>query len=100
MAGQAEDQANVQFGRKLPPSRPRTIPAGEDADGPGFTYIDCDVYQACTLNLMLPKGFKLEQEDTIRRAMHTREVQRRNMLKQQQKTAKAQQLANEREAAK
>lgn len=66
----------------------------------GRVYIDVDVYQACILNMSLPKGFKLETEDNVRRALAQRILNRKNFLKTQAKNNKAQQIADARQAAK
>jgi hypothetical protein len=29
----------------------------------GPIYLECDIYQAAILNLLLPKGFKIEQDE-------------------------------------
>ena len=89
--------------KKLPPSRPRRLPQmgeGSDLEESGCVYIDADVYQASCLNMLLPKGFRIEQEDTVRRAMQQRLVTQKNSLKMAQRNAKTQQLADAKEAAK
>lgn len=74
--------------------------AGEDSDigdeTSGLVYIDADVYQACILNMNLPKGFKIETEDVVRRAIAHRSLNRKNYLKIQAKNNKAQQIADAR----
>jgi len=40
---------------------------GLSGDGP--IYVQADLYQASTLNLLLPKGFKLELEESVLKAM-------------------------------
>jgi len=54
-------------------NRPRRLDAqkmeelGLSGDGP--IYVQADLYQASTLNLLLPKGFKLELEESVLKAM-------------------------------
>ena len=40
--------------------------------------IECDTYQACMLNMRLPKGFKIEQEDLVLKAISHRQVLLKN----------------------
>ena len=40
----ANESANVQSARKLPTSKPRSIPAEQEQDSPAFPHVDCDVY--------------------------------------------------------
>lgn len=54
-------------------SRPRLCQNEEDSDNidygrSGLVFVEADIYQACIINKNLPKGFKIEQEDTVRRA--------------------------------
>lgn len=37
--------------------------AGKNGEGPVF--INADTYQACYLNLILPKGFKIEVDESV-----------------------------------
>jgi len=39
--------------------------------------VNADLYQASTLNLLLPKGFKLELVDKVLKDMYVRENHRR-----------------------
>jgi len=49
----------LPLAKNLPPSKPRHLPNVNSGENP-LIYIDADVYQAATLNVMLPKGFKIE----------------------------------------
>lgn len=59
--------------------------AAEDSDigeqTSGLVYVDVDVYQACILNMNLPKGFKIEKEDVVRKDIAQRSLNRKNYLK-------------------
>lgn len=61
--------------------------------------LSCDVYQAAIVNVRLPKGFKLESEDVVLKAIHQREIQHRNQLKQAAKQEKVRQQAAAKAAA-
>jgi len=50
---------NLPLNKNLPPSKPRHLPNANSGES-ALIYIDADVYQAATLNVMLPKGFKIE----------------------------------------
>jgi hypothetical protein len=55
------------------------LPAIAKAPRPSLTAarhvaIECDTYQACMLNMRLPKGFKIEQEDLVHKAISQRQV--------------------------
>ena len=39
----------------------------EDGENEEFGLIDCNIYQAATLNKYLPPGFKIESEDVVQR---------------------------------
>ena len=52
----------AQTMRTLPPMKTR-----KNSDD--FIYIDSDVYQTATLNLMLPHGIKLEGVDSVYRSI-------------------------------
>ena len=33
-------------------------------------FLDCDIYQAARLNMILPKGFRIEQDSAVFKAMN------------------------------
>lgn len=43
-----------------------------DLDNQGVIYIDCNIYQAAVLNSRLPKGFKIEQDESVFKAISVR----------------------------
>ena len=43
-----------------------------DLNSEGVIYIDCNVYQAAVLNTRLPKGFKIEQDESVFKAISLR----------------------------
>lgn len=40
--------------------------------------LDCDVYQASVLNMILPQGYKLELQELVNKAMSQRQMQIKN----------------------
>lgn len=51
--------------------------------------LDCDTYQASVLNNKLPKGFKLEQQELVYKALTLRQVQLKNQKAKPNKTETA-----------
>ena len=90
--------------RTLPAHRPRTLETGgmENVNiaGQGPVYVNCDTYQAAVLNCMLPKGFKLIQEDTVFKEIQQRFINLENHKKQQARLDKEKKREEEKLAAK
>jgi hypothetical protein len=54
-------------------------------------YVECDVYQAARLNMLLPKHLRLEQDFTVIKAMDQRKQNFANRKKLEEKNKKKEQ---------
>ena len=51
-------------------------------------FIDCDIYQAARLNMLLPKHLKIEADLQVIKAMNTRKQTLANRKKQEERNRK------------
>lgn len=51
------------------------------------TFVMCDTYQACRLNMKMPPGFKLEVDEVVIKAIQQRLIKQKKAQKVAQKAA-------------